>query len=239
MAESGMSDWFCRLRDLVIPDECGACGSKPPPGKPLCRPCADVLAESSPRTRTLSQVPILAAGEYDGVLRDCLLTYKEQGRRDLAAPLARLMSYRLSALCADPAAHLVLVPVPSTRRARRDRGFDHLRELTSCLVRLMPKAMWTAALSVRARPDSAGLGRGERYRIATASLRPVRRRMRRLRRVSEGLRALRVVLVDDIVTSGATLDAACEVLSAAGVRVSGAVAAASAESDTDRRVTSP
>lgn len=227
MTERGAIEWFYRLRDLIIPDECGSCGAKPPPGRPLCLPCGAVLRETEPVPRDVSGLPVAAAGRYGGVLRNCLLAYKQRARRDLAAPLARLMSLPLSA--PDSNGPTVLVPVPSTRAARRSRGFDHLRELTSHLVRLLPGALWTPVLSVAARPDSAGLGRAERYRTARAAMRLNPHRAHRLRRVMGERESVRVVLVDDIVTSGATLSAADAKLAAAGIRVSGAVAGASAD----------
>jgi predicted amidophosphoribosyltransferase len=75
------------LVDLVLPAECGGC-AQPPSVDAWCEGCAARLGEPS-WSALADGLSVLAAGRYTGPLRTTLLRYKERGRRDLAAPLAR------------------------------------------------------------------------------------------------------------------------------------------------------
>jgi predicted amidophosphoribosyltransferase len=171
----------------------------------LCGTCAPVALV----TVEHAGLPVIAAGRYEGGLRDAVLAYKERGRRDLAAPLAALLAIAVAALDAPEA---VLVPIPSSGSARRARGGDHVLRLVRRLGRTSGALRLTRAVQ-----DSAGLDAATRAtNLAGAFVaRPPR---------SPGACA---VLVDDIVTTGATLAEAARALTQAGWHtVGGAVVAA-------------
>jgi predicted amidophosphoribosyltransferase len=158
---------------------------------------------------------VAAAGPYEGELRTALLAYKERGRRDLARPLRALLRAALAEVGA-PAA--VVVPVPSSAAARRGRGGDHIARLVGRRRRVR------ALRLVRAVRDSAGLSTAARAANLDSAM-----RARAPRR--EGRAA---IVVDDIVTTGATLREAARALRAAGWTVVGAAVVAA----TPRRVPS-
>lgn len=193
---------FADLVDLVLPRHCYGCGRA---GSALCAGCAPVslVAVEYPG------VAVVAAGAYDGALRDALLAYKERGRRDLVAPLAALLAAAVAVV--DGAAEAALVPVPSTAAARRTRGGDHVRRLARRCGRCVP-ALWLTRIV----QDSAGLDAGSRAANLAGALRA------RPPRIT----ASRVVLVDDIVTSGATVREGVRALTAAGWQVTGAAVVA-------------
>lgn len=237
-------EWWYRLRDLVVPDECATCGAKPPLAAPLCAPCAATVDGLTVfrRSGVLPQ-PIWAAGDYSGVLREMILAFKVGGRRDLAPAFGRVLALPLANARAGAARSLatprrpattsvtldpvILLPIPSTRRAARERGFDHVRSLANALSRVAVNCDWYAPLSAGPRPDSAGLSITARYRAATESIRPMWSRLRRLRRLQRERPQVRLFLLDDIVTSGATLCAANAMFRRAGIRVTGAIVIAS------------
>lgn len=224
------------LADLVLPGTCAGCGEASTSPQGVCQGCVAVLAALHPHpTRPdpePADLPYCAAlGDYHGVLRELILAYKEQGRHALARPLGRLLaSVVASLLPADAAGRLatagvVLVPVPDTPAAARARHGDHLWRLARPAAARLREAgvpvRLARPLRARPRPDSAGLDRAARAAAARTSLWPRPRRAASLRRML-ATRPAPVVLLDDVVTTGATLAAAAARLATAGIPVTGA-----------------
>jgi predicted amidophosphoribosyltransferase len=118
---------------------------------------------------------------------------------------------------------VLLVPVPATARAARERRGDHMRRLAVRAARRLRRAGWpvTVARAVEAlpKPDAAGLDAAQRAAVASRSFRVRTRRLGRTRTQAEQ-RA--VILVDDIVTTGSTLAAIATALAAHRIAVDGA-----------------
>lgn len=205
---------FAALLDLVLPRRCIGCGS---PLGLLCQACLP----AGPLLRIEGHpVPTVAAAAYDAAVRAALLAYKERGRRDLARPLGELLGRSSSAVLERaPPGPVVLVPVPSARSAVRARGGDHVLRLAwraagRCGARVAPDVLSLA----RAVRDSAGLTTGERaVNVAHAMI------------ARPAARGFGAVLVDDIVTTGATLGEAARALRAAGWPVVGAAVVAATQ----------
>lgn len=161
-------------------------------------------------------VPVVAAAPYEGGARAALLAYKERGRRDLVLPLAQALRAVLRTLPAG-----AIVPVPSSAAAARARGGDHLLRLARAAGRPERREIDTPLTLRRAVRDSVGLGVDDRH----ANLRyAMTARPPRTRRAA--------VLVDDVVTTGATLTEARRALDAAGWSlVAAAVVAATPRRD--------
>ena len=188
---------------FLFPVPCAGCGRE---GRALCAGCAPGLAPQVTVIERPGVGPVTAGRPYDGVIRSALLGLKEEGRAGLATPLAVPFAAAVStALAAHPDAWLV--PVPSSRAARRRRGFEPVRLLASRAgIRLTP-----LFLPARAHAVQKGLGVAERARNLDGVF--------VLARPVDGIR---VLLLDDVVTTGATLAAAAGVLRAAGADVAGA-----------------
>lgn len=201
---------------LLLPVTCAGCGVD---DRALCEACAAALRPTVPIRRALADgTPVVAGVSYDGVARAVIVALKADRpglARRLAAPLVSAVA-EAGVVAAGPSAPLgvplEVVAVPATRRARRRRGYDPVGLLIA-------RAGFTASRVFRtARPHAAQktLDRAAR----AAGLDGVFRVRRRL----EGRR---FVLVDDVVTTGATLLAAAEALRAAGAEVPVCAAVAS------------
>jgi len=197
------------LADLVLPRTCAGCGV---PGVVLCRRCAALLAVphlATPRRFPVGFPPTVAAGAYAGPIRPAVVAFKERGRAELARPLGAALALAVVGVLTGlpgPAGPVALVPVPSSAAALRARGRDHVRELTRRAVAELAAAGVAAAeapvlrRSGRVR-DSAGLSAAQR-RANLAGTFVLR----------TAVPAGSIVLVDDVVTSGATLTEAAAVL---------------------------
>lgn len=206
---------FAALLDLVLPRVCTGCDL--PGGQQLCVACRCHLAAVRPRRTAPDPCPpglprLWAAGPYDDVLRGLLVGHKERGQLALARPLGALLA---GALEAFGAGDVLLVPVPSSRAAVRARGHDHALRLarsaaTQAGLRAAPLLRPTRVIRDQAGLDTAG--RAANLAGALAACRP--------------LEGLPVIVVDDVVTTGATLVEAARALRAGGALVRGAAVVA-------------
>lgn len=198
----------------LFPVPCAGCGTE---GRALCVACARHLTPAL-RTESLAGIgPVTSALRYEGVARSVLLALKEEGRMGLASPLAVPFA---AAVAAALPRDVVPVAVPSSRAARRRRGVEPVRLLAGRagiqLARLFRPA--------EPRSEQKGLDVAARARNLDGAFALVRPAV-----------GLRVLLLDDIVTTGATLAAAAEVLRAGGAEVVGAAVLAATPRRDGRR----
>lgn len=177
--------------------------------------CSDCAVAIRPRASVVRQrpCPIAAAGPYDDRLRQVILAWKERGTLMVERPLAHLLASSIVALGLD--GPIALVPVPSRPERRRARGADVIRDVAEVASRLVRAAgaevAVVPALRVSGRVrDQAGLNAAER----AANIRGVFSVHRRP--------SVPVVVVDDVVTTGATLAEAVRALRGRGIEVHGA-----------------
>lgn len=248
----GYRSWVARLADavaaaatelltLVLPAECACCGAE---DRVLCPACGRRLRQltrrpfrAEARASALMDMdgsvllPVVAAGVYRAELAQALLSFKKHGQRAVAEDLARCLGAALVA--AGPPPGTLLVPVPTTSAAFRSRGFSpvHLVLSRATARGRLPPGTETADVLRKTRSlatvwDGAtrkggtaqkGLDRAGRTRRLRGSMR-IRRGMTR-----PALAGRPCILVDDVLTTGATLAEAARVLRSAGADVRGAV----------------
>jgi predicted amidophosphoribosyltransferase len=229
--------------DLALPAECAGCGVLP---GLLCVGCGSALEGPArlawPRPSPAGLPTPWAVAGYDGAVRAALLAHKEQGRVALARPLGAALATSVRAVLTrrDPVGRprvpgVVLVPMPSRRGAVRERG----RDSTQALARHAARLLLRDGYEVSVRPvlqmaatvaDQSGLDAAARAANLRGSVLLPERGAGQLR---DGGR--RVVLVDDIITTGATLSAAADAVRRAGIEVAGAAVVAGARRRTPAR----
>ncbi|MFI7668402.1 ComF family protein [Nocardia sp. NPDC049526] len=202
------------LLDLILATTCAGCGVA---GMGWCADCAATLAGPPMRVRPRADpgVPCWALASYTGPARRAVLAAKEHGRRDLAEPVGLALADGLARL-RDDQRPLVLVPAPSRRLSARRRGGDPVVRTTRAAARWLPDSRVIPMLRVWwGVRDSVGLTVGERQHNL---------RGRIMARPGTGAGSAsaanaEVVLVDDVLTTGATARESVRALDRIGVPV--------------------
>lgn len=226
MPAPAVADLGQSLLDLLFPPRCVSCGARGallctaclatmrPPAPPLCPRCGRSLVglRACP-TCTAGRGPVAldavrVAAVYGGPTRKAIHALKYQGQRRLAAPLGDLLSAMLAEL-GQPVDAIVPVPLHTTRR--QGRGFNQAELLAQrCARRLGIVCLPSALVRTRATPPQVGLSLAERQRnvagafaLASPSL-------------AARLAGKRLAVVDDVTTTGSTLEAAAAALRTTG-----------------------
>lgn len=229
----------------------------------MCARCAEALAgppilaapgpAATPGRRGLP--PCVAAARYAGPAGSLVIAYKERGRLDvtrvLAGALAVAVAAAVAAARSGPRAlpgpvlggvrTVLLVPVPASATALRRRGFDHVGRLAAAVARSSRAAgtpIWVAPWlrAARRTADQAGLGAADRVgNVAGAfAARPAAARAG-----GAALAGVDIVVVDDVLTTGATVAEATRALRLAGVVVSAVATVATVAAPAGATATRP
>jgi len=202
-----------RALSLIAPPFCWACGSDAPRSEPLCRTCRSELRWLGAETVRLEGIETWAPVSYEGPARALVGALKFRGAAGLAAPMAAQIVARAPPHLLPPGAALVPVPLHPSRARRR--GFNQAERIADAIARRA--ALEVADCLCRRGPAAARqVGRGRSERLAgiagAVELRPGSRP------------SPEVVIVDDVVTTGATLSACAAALRSAGSHPIGALA---------------
>jgi ComF family protein len=189
---------------LVLPVRCAGCDE---PDVSLCGACAGALEPSAFRAGVDGEV--WSGLRFEGVTARVVRALKEDGRTGLARALAPALGAAVQEAVGAAARigeEVVIVPVPTSRAAYRRRGYRVI-ELVARRAGLPCARLLTPS---RTTSDQRGLSRDERRRNVAHALR------------ARGAEGLRVIVIDDVVTTGATLCEAMRALRDGGADVVGA-----------------
>lgn len=190
------------LLDLVAPPTCAACEAPYPTQQPLCAACRTYLLAADERPADVS-----VAFEHGASLARAIYRAKYDGDPNLAVALGALL---VETFEAPPEPDDAIVPVPLHPRRLRERGYNQARELARPLARHLRVPVLTDVVArARDTPSQTRLDRAARRRNVADAFAVTR---------PEGVRGRRVLLVDDVVTTGATLASLRAALLTAGAR---------------------
>ena len=200
---------------------CAACWSELViPGEPCCslcqRPFPDGMADGAICAPCLAEAPrhdgIAAGTLYNDASRRLVLSFKRGRHISLAPMMARLMAARMASIGPGVDASWLLVPVPLHRWRLWRRGFNQAALLGREIARIKGMRLEVdALLRTKATPSLGGLGSKARARAMAGAIAVKPKRAERLRGAS-------ILLVDDVLTSGATSHACVGALKRAGAK---------------------
>jgi ComF family protein len=211
------------LADLLLPQRCPGCGAPASPERLLCTACRDAIPRVGfsicARCLSSGREPVGCAGHpgfqvwpawlHDERAAAAVQAFKFEARTALAAELAGELARVI-----PPGAFELVLAVPLHRVRRRERGYDQAALLAESLGAAIAVPWLNGVLArTRATRPQTTLDAGGRRRNLSGAF--------RIDRPAE-LRGRRVLLVDDVITTGATFEAALGALEAAGARASGA-----------------
>jgi len=195
---------------LLLPVDCAGCDAR---DTALCPECLGML-RPAPHPRRIDGETVWSGLSFDGVPARVLRALKEDGRTGLARPLAPALADGVRR--ASRGSSVVVVPVPTSAAAYRRRGY----RVPDLIAHRADLEVAPLLRVTRRTADQRGLGR-EARRGNVAGAFAVRGPRGSRRESGRG-----VVIVDDVVTTGATLAEAARVLRAAGIEVVGCAAVA-------------
>ena len=197
--------------ELVGRAVCGGCRKAP---VPLCEACRRKVYVALDRDPPPGLKRLLVPWSYGGPVRSLVLDLKLRGRRTAASPLVDAMEGEVWRRGLEGS---VLTWVPARDADNRRRGYDHAAVLALVLADRLGLRAERLLLREGPAADQVGLTKDERRRNLEGAFRP--------RLPGEGP----VVLVDDVITTGATLTASARALGGAGFGPIEAVVACSAD----------
>ncbi len=183
----------------ITPPFCPRCGLPYPKSAPhgLCGPC-----QQNRRRFRLAR----AAGPYEGALRESLLQFKFGGRYRLGSALGRF-AFEGSFGSGELRVPKAVVPVPLNRRRRRERGYNQAELLARTIAKIAGVPVVEMLTKVKDRPPQAELEAASRWRNAAGAYRA---------RIPRTLQGKDLLLVDDVFTTGATVETCVRALVRSG-----------------------
>lgn len=200
------------LVDVLGNARCAGCGQRL---GPLCAPCHDRIRPAFSRSAPHPARRLICRWPYEGAVRSLVISLKARAVRHAAVPLVDAMT---EAVWATGLAGTVITWVPGRPAEERKRGFDHAHLLAAGLGRRLGLPVVRLLERAGRDRDQVGLSAEERRRNLEGTFRPLPEAC------PKG-----VVLVDDVLTTGATASACAQALLEGGAAAVELVVACSAE----------
>lgn len=204
------------VREILFPSRCLGCRALDcrALGAALCSSC-QVFWKFGNFKSKVADVPVFSSVHYNSVASHILLSAKEDGIRRGDDLLLSALVNSFRNLAAAGLGHGALVPIPSTAQANRKRGRNFVHHLSLKLSEIELLPVWDLLEHARKIEDQSRLTPQQRQQNLAGSMKMIDR----------GIRGRQVILVDDLLTTGATLGEAVRTLEARGTFVVSAITA--------------
>jgi len=202
------------LTEILFPLRCFGCRAL---GPTICSKCRVLWNPHLYRT-TLNSMHVYSGVLYSPVAKRIILSSKENGIKAADDLIIHALTHCLALLLRDFEIG-ILVPVPSRKSSNRKRGRDFLSEVTHSIAQSQSLECVDLLIHARKIKDQSGLSAHERSENIYHALAINRNKMPALRVGTD------VILVDDLLTTGATLLEARRALEVRGIRVIAAITA--------------
>ncbi len=200
-----------QIMDKLVPHDCLGCGAE---GKLLCKACARRLAAVPLQTYPAGNLKrIQAVTAYREIAKDLVWKLKSGGAQSAATLMAASMTPLLEGI-----RMALIVPIPTATSRVRQRGYNQARLIARELAR-QTRLPYADCLARHGQSHQVGASRVQRQQQLTRSFRITRPYL---------VRGAHLILVDDVSTTGATLEAAAVALRAAGAETVEAITFAQA-----------
>ena len=197
-----MKKLFNSLLDLIFPPSCAVCRTRSE--EALCSGCFSQVKFLKPH------LGVYVAAAYDGVVKDALHRFKFQRKKRLAGPLGVLLVEYLTRNSELKLKEIdAIIPVPLHRQRERGRGFNQVELLARQVSRYFELPVVPALERIKNTKPQFELPKAARLINIKGAFRVTRQ---------EAVYNKRVILLDDIYTTGATITECCLTLKSAGVR---------------------
>lgn len=209
-----------KVLELLWPTRCVSCDK---PGYLICPQCVTSIRIADPSLSCLccgapfgrilctecertpwSVHPVRAVGTYEPPLSSLIKVYKDQGEQRISYVIAQILAWYASLSGMSKDDFDVATYIPATREARRRRGFDHMELITQYFSHLSGICAEQLILKHKTE-DQRKLNKEERLRNVFGSF-----------EITASVKGRRILLIDDVITTGATLKSAGYVLRQAG-----------------------
>ena len=199
------------FQDLLFPPNCLGCGVH---GATLCPQCKNFFTLRDYQSH-VGSISVFSAVNYNPVTRQILLAAKEDGVRSADDLIVDALHHSILRAMRQSGNQPILVPIPSATRAVRKRGRDFVQEISKGLSRLVGLPVHNLLRHNRRVNDQSLLDASARIENLDGAITLAK----------HSVRLHEVLLIDDLVTTGATLNEAVRTLEMGGFRVAGAVTA--------------
>lgn len=184
------------ILNILVPHACLGCGVEP---SLICAGCLESLA---PEILVPSSLKVRSATLYEGLAKSLIWRLKSDGVQAAAKVMARQMITLLN----DEDHNYLIVPVPTATSRVRQRGYDQAKLLARALSRQTGLA-YSDCLARHGQAHQVGSSRSKRLSQLSSAF-----------RVKKAIGGERILLIDDVTTTGATLETAAAFLKMAGAR---------------------